>query len=799
MKIRHKLILGFLAVAMLIGAVGYVALFQVSRIAASLGKDIPPAIEEETDDTSYLDGLVQFVGYYDEILTQSARNYAVTQEKKWEQRYRSTEPKLRSIIQQAVDRGGEKGKKFFSSIDKANCAIVQIEYKSMELVNNKQAEAALMILESDEYQNQKEIYRQALRNYIAKRGAEYNESFLASAKVIESVTSETQNLIKTSTVLVWFVVIITFVSAVGVGLFVSGSISKSLKKLKTPAAEGAEDRLDAQIEIASGDEIGESARSSDDMTHRLKESQTHIQKAAAKHGRELPSARVKLEQEISEDSSGQKKLQLHIKHLDCLYKITKLIEQSDISLKQLFQETASLVRDTYEHPENTCVRITFGGIQYKTDNFEKSELSQYAQINMRGEKAGSVEVYYITEQIEGGRNPFLKEERDLLNDVAERLGIIAERERVLEKLQLFRDLIDRSNDCIFVIEPKWGRFLDVNDKACKSLGYTAEELINMSVKDIDEFIPNDSIWAQRAEQIQEQGYMVLEGLHKRKDGTTFSVETNIKLIGEKEKSYLVAVARDITERKQAEERQAKLLKEVESINQELKDFAYIVSHDLKAPLRGIKSLVDWLSADYADKLDENGKEQMNLLLSRVQRMHNLIDGVLQYSRVGRVNEENVQIDLNELVPDVIDMIAPPQNIKITVENQLPVIEGEQTRIMQVFQNLLSNAVKYMDKPQGQIKIICVEDDGFWKFGIADNGPGIEEKYFTKIFQIFQTLAPRDEFESTGVGLSVVKKIVEMYGGRVWVESVVGQGSTFFFTLPKQKTAVKDSKVAAGIC
>jgi signal transduction histidine kinase len=219
---------------------------------------------------------------------------------------------------------------------------------------------------------------------------------------------------------------------------------------------------------------------------------------------------------------------------------------------------------------------------------------------------------------------------------------------------------------------------------------------------------------------------------------------------------------------------------------------------LKAPLRGIKTLAQWISTDYADRLDQNGKEQMNLLLSRVDRMHNLIDGILQYSRVGRVKENKVQINLNELVSEVIDMVAPPENISITVENELPVIEFERTRITQVFQNLLSNAVKFMDKPEGQVKIGCVEEDGFWKFTVADNGPGIEEKYFEKIFDMFQTLAPRDEVESTGVGLTVAKKIVELYGGKIWVQSKVGEGSTFLFTLPKQETEVKDAQLQASI-
>ena len=256
---------------------------------------------------------------------------------------------------------------------------------------------------------------------------------------------------------------------------------------------------------------------------------------------------------------------------------------------------------------------------------------------------------------------------------------------------------------------------------------------------------------------------------------------------------------DITASKMAEQRQNQLLEQLEKVNKELKDFAYIVSHDLKAPLRGIKTLAGWMLNDYADKLDEDGREQLKLLSSRVDRMHGLIDGILQYSRVGRMEEEEqVEVDLNHLLTDIIDMLAPPENITITVENKLPVIECEQTRITQVFQNLLSNAIKYMDKPEGWIKIGCIEECGCWKFSISDNGPGIEEKYFDKIFQIFQTLSPRDEYESTGIGLTVIKKIIELYGGRIWVESKIGEGSTFFLTFPTKEMVVKHAQFQSNI-
>lgn len=236
---------------------------------------------------------------------------------------------------------------------------------------------------------------------------------------------------------------------------------------------------------------------------------------------------------------------------------------------------------------------------------------------------------------------------------------------------------------------------------------------------------------------------------------------------------------------------------LEQANQTLKDFAHTVSHDLKSPLNSARRLAEWISINYANKMDKNDREYVDLLMTRLARMRNLIDDVLQYSSVGYAEEQKIQVNLNEIIQNVIDMIAPPENITITVENELPVIVCGQARIMQVFQNLLGNAIKYMNKPSGKIKIACVEENDFWKFSIVDNGPGIEEEYFKKIFEMFQRLVTKDKVEGSGIGLSTVKKIVEMYGGRIWVESKLREGSTFFFTLPKQKTEITNTELQAA--
>jgi signal transduction histidine kinase len=231
---------------------------------------------------------------------------------------------------------------------------------------------------------------------------------------------------------------------------------------------------------------------------------------------------------------------------------------------------------------------------------------------------------------------------------------------------------------------------------------------------------------------------------------------------------------------------------------ELQSFARVVSHDLKAPLRGIASLASWIQADCSDQLNAQGKEQLQMLIHRVEHMQRLIDDILKYSRIGQCRGEPEPVDLATLIPEVIESLGVPEHIRITVDQSLPCLYYDRTRITQVFQNLLSNAVKYMDKKQGLVKITVSEDEHGWTFGIADNGPGIPEKYFDKIFQLFQTLAPKDQCESTGVGLALVKKIVEDYGGRVWVTSQVGQGSTFSFTVPKAAKSLC-SQQAAGVC
>ncbi|MDT7831170.1 PAS domain S-box protein [Flavobacteriaceae bacterium S356] len=235
-------------------------------------------------------------------------------------------------------------------------------------------------------------------------------------------------------------------------------------------------------------------------------------------------------------------------------------------------------------------------------------------------------------------------------------------------------------------------------------------------------------------------------------------------------------------REEAEKQKEILLKDLTKSNQELNDFAHVVSHDLKSPLRSMNALVSWLQEDCSDSSNEDIDTNFNLLLKKIDRMDLLINGILSYASVDKVEKKDKPIDLEVLVRDLLDTIHVPDHIQIEFKAKLPVVKADSFKMIQLFQNLLSNAIKYSDKERGEISIDCISKKHEWEFQIKDNGMGISEKYYEKIFKVFQVLEESEE--SSGVGLSIVKKIIAFYNGKIWLESKLKQGTTFFFTLPK---------------
>jgi len=261
----------------------------------------------------------------------------------------------------------------------------------------------------------------------------------------------------------------------------------------------------------------------------------------------------------------------------------------------------------------------------------------------------------------------------------------------------------------------------------------------------------------------------------------------------------VGVCSDIQERKAAEEALqnraneltyltamlAQTNKALEKRNQELDQFAYVASHDLKAPLRAIANLSGWIEEDLSEVLTDETRRQMDLLRGRVHRMEALINGLLQFSRVGRLTTDKSLVSVGSMLAEIIDSLAPPPSFTIEI-TPMPTITTEKLPLEQVFANLISNAIKHHPRQDGKIQISVQERESYYEFSVADDGKGIAPEYHDKVFAIFQTLEARDKSENTGIGLAIVKKIVENQGGQIKLTSQEGQGAIFSFTWLKQQ-------------
>lgn len=222
-----------------------------------------------------------------------------------------------------------------------------------------------------------------------------------------------------------------------------------------------------------------------------------------------------------------------------------------------------------------------------------------------------------------------------------------------------------------------------------------------------------------------------------------------------------------------------LIAALERSNRDLDHFAYVTSHDLKAPLRGIANLARWVGEDLGAGASERSREFLSLIGGRVHRLETMIDGVLNYSRAGRTADEPANLELGPLVTDIVELLAPPQGA-VRIGN-LPAVQSPRSPLEQVFLNLISNALKHGGK---HVEVGAEPAEDAWEFFVRDDGPGIAPRFHAQIWGLFQTLRARDTTESTGIGLAVVRRIVEAHGGRAWVESEEGRGATFRFTWPR---------------
>lgn len=284
---------------------------------------------------------------------------------------------------------------------------------------------------------------------------------------------------------------------------------------------------------------------------------------------------------------------------------------------------------------------------------------------------------------------------------------------------------------------------------------------------------------------------------KRKDGSIFPMELGINEMVFAEKRVFVGTIRDITERKEAEESIQNYIEKLKRSNKELDDFAYIASHDLKEPIRGLSNNAMFLKEDYEETLDEGGKNRLNRMEYLCKRMEKLVDDLLYFSRLGRQDLAVQEVDLNSVISDIqfmMESVLTEQNVKILIPIPLPPITCDLPRITEVFRNLITNAVKYNTSPEKRIEIGTVVQNSQQAFYVKDNGIGIEKDFFEDVFRIFKRLNDEDDrIKGTGVGLTFVQKIIERHHGNIWLESKVDQGTTFYFTL--NQVSLKKEKSA----
>jgi len=293
-----------------------------------------------------------------------------------------------------------------------------------------------------------------------------------------------------------------------------------------------------------------------------------------------------------------------------------------------------------------------------------------------------------------------------------------------------------------------------------------------------------AVWDRRGDGTAVEGFlnMIYQPLRDA-EGKVYGIMTHI-----------VDVTETVEARKAAETKREeidRMAQDVARVNRELDQFAYVASHDLKAPLRGIASLAHWIQEDVGPKLDAESQKHLELLQTRVHRMEALIDGILKYSRAGRLRDKLEVVNVGDLLAESIELLSPPPDASIVIGPGMPTLETERSALQQVFMNLISNAIRHSRRENPYVWVDVGEEGGFYKFCVGDDGPGIAPEFHDKIWETFQTLEPRDKVEGAGIGLALVRKHVVSRGGRAWVESREGQGASFFFLWPKRPNSERD--------
>ncbi|MHC4697720.1 MAG: PAS domain S-box protein [Planctomycetota bacterium] len=347
-----------------------------------------------------------------------------------------------------------------------------------------------------------------------------------------------------------------------------------------------------------------------------------------------------------------------------------------------------------------------------------------------------------------------------------------------------RAILETAADGILTISDR-GVIESFNNAAEEIFGFAAQDVIGQSAGMLLPPSPNGGQEGLLARDTERRGRRVYrETVGRRRDGTQFPMELAISEVRQPGRPVFTAIVRDITERKEAEERLARTLAELERSNEELQQFANVASHDLQEPLRMVASYTQLLEKRYKDKLDGDASEFIQFAVDGATRMQRLIDDLLTYSRVGARPRAFEPADCTSVLDHAIaDLrVSIDENEATIAHDGLPTVMGDPQQLRQLFQNLIGNAIKFRSAETPHIRIAAERNRSGWIFSVRDNGIGIDPRYKDRILVIFQRLHSTDEYPGTGIGLAICKRIVERHGGRIWMESEVGKGTTFYFTI-----------------
>jgi len=374
-------------------------------------------------------------------------------------------------------------------------------------------------------------------------------------------------------------------------------------------------------------------------------------------------------------------------------------------------------------------------------------------------------------------------------ELARSQQILVTQGRMLQSEARYRGLLEAAPDAMVVVDPN-GDIILLNVQAEKHFGYSRDGLVGQKVKNIipegfAERLIADGTRSAADAQAQHIGTGI-ELIGRRKDGSEFPLEIMLSPLESTDGILVTAAIRDVTERNKSKEHLVKTVGELKRSNEELQQFAYISSHDLQEPLRMVASYTQLLAKRYKGRLDSDADEFIAFAVDGCNRMQGLIQDLLSYSRAGTDGKLLCEVSAEDALEQALT------NLRITIEqssavvshDSLPTIKTNETQLTQVFQNLVGNAIKYHSAEVPRVHVSATNNGGNeWIFSVRDNGLGIAPQYFERIFVLFQRLHGRNEFEGTGIGLAICKKILERLGGRIWVESESEKGSTFYFALP----------------